>query len=230
MNLTAISPINRDWSRSRVRSRGRAKLPFSSVSLRKFERRGKKKGSRSRNDKLAKLTLRRSIGVGAKSFEVADKTSRTIARAFPAAGVKDSSEIRKLFRIDRRVSPVKLHRARFFSPRRWLITSARIGAAAWRRAATCNSRTFRAFLVATRLACRAPCTRVVQKNPRAHFLSLSLREKRRRKLLFHTRRLRKKKKREEMKRRHQIHRRPFFDSLDFQSHWYFSAENFKEDT
>lgn len=36
------------------------------------------------NERVA-LALRRSIGVGAKSFEVADKTSTgTIARAFPA--------------------------------------------------------------------------------------------------------------------------------------------------
>lgn len=52
-----------------------------------------RKRSDSRNDKrekvaLAKLTLRRSIGAGAKSFEVANKTStEAIARAFPA-GVK----------------------------------------------------------------------------------------------------------------------------------------------
>lgn len=68
-----------------------------------------KKRSDSHNDKrekvtLAELTLRRSIGVGAKSFEVTDKTSTgAIARTFPV-GVKDSSEILKLFRIDRRPS------------------------------------------------------------------------------------------------------------------------------
>lgn len=47
----------------------------------------REKRNDSRNDKRERvaLALRRSIGVGAKSFEVADKTSTgTIARAFPA--------------------------------------------------------------------------------------------------------------------------------------------------
>lgn len=67
--------------------------------------RGKERKWHLHNDKrekIAKLTLRRTIG--AKFLEVADKTSTgAIARAFPA-GVKDSSEILKLFKIDRRLS------------------------------------------------------------------------------------------------------------------------------
>lgn len=120
----------------------------------------KKKGQYSYDDKrekVAKLTLRRSIGVGSL-LKLQDKTStEAIARAFPGA----------MWRIPRRslsysesivVPFVKLHRA-FFSSRR-LIMSTRIR----------QQRVIRKLLLHCDDASRVPSSRVVQKSPRPIFL------------------------------------------------------------
>lgn len=152
-----------------------------------------------------KLTLRRSIGAGAKSFEVADKTSTgTIARAF-LAGWSDSSEILKLFRIDR-------HPSREVTSRVFLALAVDyVSANQW--AATCNSRT---FSVATRPACRAHASyKEFSCIPKSlfHFCG----KKKIEIFILHASFTNEKKEVEKRDIWHWIHRYPSFDYLDFQN-------------